>query len=151
MKETEFTKLIAAREDFPKCFGCGKENPIGLRLSFQWDGEKATTEFSPGEFHQGWPGFAHGGIIFSLLDEAMAHVTLFQGVGYCVTAKSEARFKHPIPLGEPLIVAATMTKRTGRLIEAKATITLRDGTLAAESVATIYVLNHGKAEKWKRP
>jgi acyl-coenzyme A thioesterase PaaI-like protein len=150
MKETEITELMATREDLPMCFGCGRENPIGLKLDFQWDGKTATAEFSPGEFHQGWPGLVHGGIIFSLLDEAMGYVTHFQGIT-CLTAKMWTKLKHPISLGEPVGIAATMTKKTRRLIEAKATITLRDGTLAAEGAATMYVLSRGKVEKWKRP
>jgi acyl-coenzyme A thioesterase PaaI-like protein len=150
MKETELTEFLATREDLPKCFGCGQENPIGLKLSFQWDGQTATAEFSPGELHQGWPGLVHGGIISCLLDEAMAYATVFQGLT-CLTAKMWAKLKHPVPLGEPLAIAATMTKKTRRLVETKATITLKDGTLAVEGAATMYILNHGKGGKWKRP
>ncbi|MFC1962064.1 PaaI family thioesterase, partial [Chloroflexota bacterium] len=54
------------------CFGCGQNNPIGLKLKFKKDGDGVRTEFTPGESYQGWPGMVHGGIIGCLLDEAMA-------------------------------------------------------------------------------
>ena len=36
------------------CFGCGQENPIGLKLDFRWDGATARTEFTPARNYQGW-------------------------------------------------------------------------------------------------
>ncbi len=69
---------IVSGKELPQCFGCGRKNPIGLKLKFQWDGKTATAEFAAGENHQGWPGIVHGGIIFSILDEAMAYVPYYQ-------------------------------------------------------------------------
>ena len=54
------------------CFGCGEKNPCGLKLKFDWDGRTASSHFTPTELHQGWQGIIHGGILTSLLDEAMA-------------------------------------------------------------------------------
>ena len=36
------------------CFACGKDNPIGLRIQFHFDGEDCTAEFTPDENHVGW-------------------------------------------------------------------------------------------------
>ena len=58
------------------CFGCGKKNPFGLRLKFKRDGKSVRTEYTPGEYYQSWPDIIHGGIIVTMLDEAMGHATL---------------------------------------------------------------------------
>ena len=61
----------ATVEAYPHCFGCGQENPIGLRLSPHVDGDAVVASFVPKDDHQGWPGIVHGGIIASLLYEVL--------------------------------------------------------------------------------
>ena len=122
-----------------KCFGCGKNNPIGLKLSFQWDGEVARAEFTPTELYQGWSGIVHGGIIICILDEAISYAAFFNGMT-CVTATVQARLKRPALIGEPLIITGSITRKTKRLAEAKAAICLKDGTLVAEGTATQIVI-----------
>src|SRR5260370_24080398 len=56
-----------------KCFGCGGDNAGGMKLTFEQDNvnRKIVGRFVLGERYQGGGGFAHGGIIAVLLDEAM--------------------------------------------------------------------------------
>ena len=42
-------------DNYTMCFACGRDNPIGLKLKLQRDGEAVRTEFTPEEQHQGWP------------------------------------------------------------------------------------------------
>jgi acyl-coenzyme A thioesterase PaaI-like protein len=57
------------------CFVCGIDNPIGLHLAFYTDDEgRCIAHFRPKPAHQGYPGQLHGGVISSLLDEAMGRV-----------------------------------------------------------------------------
>ena len=123
------------------CFGCGRNNPIGLKLDFQRDKETARAEFTPGEHYQGWPGIVHGGIIVSLLDEAMAYATYFEGVT-CLTARMEIKLKRLAMVGEPLIITSSIIKNSRKLIETKAQVCLRDGTPVAESRATQYIVDN---------
>ncbi len=120
------------------CFACGPNNPIGLKLKFTWDGTTATAEFIPTELHQGWTNIVHGGILFTLLDEAMSYVTYFQGLS-SVTAKTEVRFKQVAPIHQPLLISATTVKKTRKLLEAKSIITLKDGTEIAHGSALMYI------------
>ena len=120
------------------CFGCGKNNPCGLKLNFEWDGKQVRAKFIPTELHQGWEGIIHGGIINTILDEAMGYATFYEGIR-CVTGAMQTRFKHPASIGESLIVTASVTKNTRRFAEAMAKITLTDGTIIAESTTTQYV------------
>ncbi len=129
-------------KDYTMCFACGQENPIGLKLSFRQEGETVKTEFTPGESHQGWPGIVHGGIINTLLDEAMAYAALFQEL-YCVTAKTEVRIRNTALVGQQLYVSAWITNKRSKLVEAKAEIILEDGTPVAEGKATMYIVEEG--------
>jgi uncharacterized protein (TIGR00369 family) len=127
------------------CFACGEKNPIGLKLKFTWDGKTARAEFTPNKNHQGWSGIVHGGLLTTLLDEAMGYACIFQGI-FCVTAKMQARWRRPAVIGEPLIITASVTKNARKLLEAKAAISLKDGTAVAEATATLFVLNQEQNE-----
>jgi uncharacterized protein (TIGR00369 family) len=131
---------IDVEKEFDMCFACGQKNPVGLKLNFARDGKTARAEFTPGKFHQGWSGVVHGGIISCVLDEAMSYAALFEGVN-TITAKMQARFKRPIQIGEPLTITARVTKKTRKLVEAKAEILLKDGTPVADSTATMFILS----------
>jgi len=121
------------------CFACGEDNPIGLKLKPVYDGEKVRAEFTPGEYHQGWDNITHGGILYSLLDEVTAYVILCYGIDFGATAKSEVRFKHIAPTGEPIQISAWVTKLTKRLVETKGVLTLRDNTVIAEGISLFYI------------
>jgi len=131
---------IDTERGYSLCFGCGQKNPIGLKMSFQWDGKTARAEFTPTEFYQGWSGIVHGGIIICLLDEAMGYATLFEGMN-CVTAKMQVKLRHLAPIDEPLIITSSTIKKTRKLVETKAAISSKDGTLIAEGTATQFVIN----------
>jgi len=119
------------------CFVCGKNNPNGLRLSFEVNKEKQTlkTTFVASPTYQGWDGIVHGGILSTLLDEAMAN--LVYELGYqAVTASIEIRFKKPAPILEPLLVYGEVTEVSKRLIRAKAHIAQEDGAILATGTST---------------
>ncbi len=85
-------------EDNPHyCFGCSKRNPIGLHLSFQMEDGEVRAPFTPEAEHQGWPGFMHGGLVATMLDEAMGWVTMSHGI-WAVTGKINVRYREPIPV-----------------------------------------------------
>ena len=121
------------------CFGCGKNNPVGLKLDFKWDGKQARAEFTPTKFYQGWSGIVHGGIINSILDEAMAYAALFQGM-HCITARMQTRIKRPALIDEVLVITSFVTKKSRKVVETKATITLKDGTPVAEGTSSQLVV-----------
>ena len=119
------------------CFGCGKNNPIGLKLKFEWDGKAAKAEFTPTELHQGWKDIIHGGILTTVLDEAIGYATFFENIP-CVTATMQVRLRRPAVIGQPLIVTASVTKNARRFVETEAKLTLIDGTVVAEAKTTQY-------------
>ena len=73
-------------EDDGHCFACGKKNPGGLQLDFTSSNGKTAAEFLPKKEHQGFKDLVHGGIIATILDEAMVKAVLSTGV-QAVTAE----------------------------------------------------------------
>lgn len=123
---------------YTKCFACGKDNPIGLKLKFYQEGELAKAEFTPGELYQGWPGIVHGGILCTILDEAMGYAVIFNGIWSYVTARAETRFRNQARVGEPLIITGSVDRKAKRQIWTSATIVRQDGTSVAESTAVMF-------------
>ncbi len=123
-------------EDDNYCFVCGEKNPYGLHLKFSIYRGKAVVEFTPEKIHQGYKDIVHGGIISTLIDEAMVKVALMQGIP-AVTAEITVRFKNPLMVGEKAIIEAAITKMNKRVIETSARIEKTDGTLIAKGNAKL--------------
>ncbi|MEJ5367917.1 MAG: PaaI family thioesterase [Bryobacteraceae bacterium] len=106
-----------------RCFACGQENAIGLKLVFERHphGEAAAT-WIPAEAHEGWPGVVHGGLLSTALDEAMSHALIAAGLR-AMTAELRVRFREPAPSGRPLTLRGWIVRRVKRLVEAEASIT----------------------------
>ncbi|MBI2940758.1 MAG: PaaI family thioesterase [Chloroflexi bacterium] len=121
------------------CFGCGTENPIGLRLRFSETAEGATAEFVACPEHQGWDGIVHGGIILTLLDEALSWAVLYK-CGVAVTAEIQARLRRPAPIGIPLRLEATVRAQRRTIVDCQAAIRDPDGHLLADAHARFVVV-----------
>ena len=109
----ELTRLEPKPEN--PCFGCGGANPHGMKLVFERDDDRRRIvgRFRLGADYQGGPGFIHGGIIATLLDEAMGKLNRFSGVG-AVTAELTVEYLRPIRVEEEITVEASEVERNGR-------------------------------------
>jgi acyl-coenzyme A thioesterase PaaI-like protein len=128
------------------CFGCGANNPIGLKLKFTKAGEVLCTEFTPDKMHQGWPGLLHGGMVATLLDEVMSNVAYTTGLT-CLTAEMQLRQRKPIPVTETLVISAWITRRRSKIIETAGKICLKDGTVVAESTAKQFIAENAAGKE----
>jgi uncharacterized protein (TIGR00369 family) len=123
-------------EDDHFCFVCGEKNPSGLHIQFLLHDGKAQAEFIPQKIHQGYKDIVHGGIISTLLDEAMVKVALLQGFP-AVTAEITVRFKNPLMAGEKAVVEANILRMNKRIIETSAVMKKEDNTVIAQSSAKL--------------
>ena len=116
------------------CFVCGGANANGMRLSFERDdaARRIRASFRVGSQYQGATGFAHGGIIATLLDEVMAKVSLFHGV-QAVTAELAIEYLRPVPVDDDLIAEGYEVKREGRNLHYAGEIRNVSGTVLARS------------------
>lgn len=115
------------------CFACGKSNPIGLKLQFRFDGEDYVTEFEVKPEHQGWTGIAHGGLLATVLDEAMARLLWEKGLN-AITGRLSVRYHRSLRVGEVVQVRARIAKQRSLGIETSAEA-MRDGELVADATA----------------
>ncbi len=114
------------------CFVCGPKNPIGLKLKFHFNGKTIKTEFISKKEHQGYLNIVHGGIISTLLDEAMVKLALAMDIPV-VTAQMEIRLKKPLEVGEKIIVEAEILHNTKKLLEAYAKAVTMNNVLIADA------------------
>ena len=128
------------RPDADGCFVCGPANPIGLKITFRLDGDVCRAEFTPQSVHQGYDGVTHGGIVFSVLDDVMANWLFLKGIR-AYSARSEIRYRDPLPVGTPLLLEGRLKKKKGRFVvlEGKAT-RAEDGRAVAEAESTFHVV-----------
>ena len=113
------------------CFGCGARNPQGLHLHVTLDTADpehpvATAEVFLTELHQGPPGHIHGGILATLLDEAMSKLNRPLGV-LAMTRHMEVEYLRPAPLRTPLRLTAKHLRRDGRKLFHAAELAGPDG------------------------
>lgn len=115
------------------CFGCGKDNPMGLHLHFRTDENGCYTSFVPQPVHQSYDGRMHGGLISTLLDETMGNYPYMYEHKVAYTARLEVRFRQPVRIGERIDVITKVKRRKGMLLEMTGRVIREDGTVAAEA------------------
>jgi acyl-coenzyme A thioesterase PaaI-like protein len=140
--------FLVVRSDHA-CFGCGDDNPIGLRLRFAPSGEGVKASFIPGADHQGFHDVVHGGIISTVLDEAMAWATAYAGV-WAVTGEMRVRFRQPLRIGDPTIVTARVVATRGRLVTTAAElVSEHDRSPIATASATFLRVDADTEAAWR--
>jgi uncharacterized protein (TIGR00369 family) len=116
-----------------RCYGCGQDNPIGLKLKNKYIGEKSQIEFKVKHDYCGHPGLLHGGVVGILFDEVMFHAIARLGIEI-VTLSITIDYKNPALEGHQLICEAWIEKHDGRKIDVVAVIIDSEtGRVIAES------------------
>jgi uncharacterized protein (TIGR00369 family) len=115
-----------------RCFGCGPDNAGGLRLEFLLAEDKSVVSLAtiPDGF-AGHPGYLHGGIIATLLDESMSKSVRAQGLT-AMTRQLEVEYLRPVPAGEPIRLEGRLIRSEGRKHWAEGKILNARGITLAE-------------------
>jgi len=127
------------------CFACGHDNPQGMKLKFSLDEEtrQAICHFKLSRRYTGPPGHSHGGIIATILDEAMGKVNKFRNV-LALTGSMEIKYLRPVPLGQPLTVTGHEQSVDGRRHINAAEIKNEKGEVLASSTGTFIAIDPEK-------
>jgi len=118
--------------DDQRCFACGDKNSMGLRILWTTSGKTTRATFTPQKHHQGWKGIVHGGILATLLDEAMTRLA-WKVCGGAVTAEMTVRYLKAAPIGKPLHIFGEIVQKKGRLVKAQAHIKNDEGKVLAKA------------------
>lgn len=97
------------------CFVCGELNPVGLNLRFEHRLDatgtpvvEAVFAFTP--LHVGFVNVVHGGLITTVLDEAMFWAAAVTARRLVVCAELQVRFLEPVRPGTTLRIRARNVK-----------------------------------------
>ncbi len=124
----------------PACIVCGPENPRGLKLRFHSlsDGVVAA-EWTPTRDWEGFKGIIHGGIISTVLDEAMSQAVSARGWP-ALTCELRVRLRRHVAPGETLQVRAWVADRQRRKILTEAALVNSRGEEHAHAWAVFLAL-----------
>lgn len=104
------------------CFCCGRKNIKGLSVLVENYDEYSLIKCIIPKEYESYPGIVHGGIISTLLDEALWYAFYFRNI-FTFTRKLSVTFKKSVPINFPILVKGEVIKRLrGDLWSAKATV-----------------------------
>lgn len=83
---------------------------------------------------EGFRGIVHGGVIATVLDEAMSKAVLFSGRS-ALTAELRIRYRRPVRPGMVVHVRGWIASRSGRLSGTESSMTDVDGSECAHAWA----------------
>lgn len=126
------TRYVRLQKNY--CFACGKNNAEGMRLKFVYDEERDcfVCRFRLGKRYTGPPGHCHGGIIATILDEAMGKVNKLRHV-VALTSQITVDYVRPVPLNRALRVESRELRVKGRKHVNVAEILNQNGDTLARS------------------
>ena len=127
------------------CFACGPDNPEGMHLKFTLDEVRQTfvCRFRLGKRYTGPPGHCHGGIIATILDDAMGKVNKLHHV-IALTKEMTIEYFKPVPLHKPLRVEGREVSVHGRQHINMAEIFNEKGEVLARSKGTFIAIDPEK-------
>jgi uncharacterized protein (TIGR00369 family) len=144
-KKSEPATITLEPNPANQCFGCGGANDDGMKLTFVQDNEKRRIigRFVLGGRYQGGGGMGHGGIIATLLDEAMGKVCRFREVR-AVTAELTVKYLKPVSVQDEIIVEGWEAEQKGRNLFHAGEIRNLAGDVLARSKARFVVVGDAK-------
>ncbi|HUL33601.1 MAG TPA: PaaI family thioesterase [Candidatus Eisenbacteria bacterium] len=125
-----------------RCFGCGGNNAAGMKLVFDldFDAQRTRGRFVLGTNYAGGAGFAHGGIIAVVLDEAMGKLSKLADEK-AVTAELKVEYRNPVPVDKEIVVEGWQVEEKGRNRFRVGEIRDAEGNLLARGTARFVVID----------
>ena len=122
------------------CIVCGPDHPHGLRIRYETGaGGTVAATWVPTSAWEGFRGIVHGGIVTTVLDEAMSKAVAAAG-HRALTGELRVRFRRPVEPGKELRIHAWVAGRRRTLIDTEATLTAPDGSEQAHAWAAFMAL-----------
>lgn len=122
VSDTDRREIVFQSDNPRTCFGCGPDNPDGLRLRFFEVPEGVEVEYAVAERHGGAPGVVHGGIQATLIDEALCMTAYAKEGTAVVTGELTVRYMAPLPTETPILIRSKITGSKGNSFFAEAEI-----------------------------
>ena len=115
-----------------RCFGCGEANPVGLHLEFFLADDHSVVSLpTVADTYEGPHGYLHGGIIATLLDEAMSKAVRARGF-IAMTRHMEVDYLRPVPSASSFRLEGRVVRNEGRKHWVEARVINPQGTTLAQ-------------------
>jgi len=138
--------IWAERDDLsPHCFGCGRDNSLGLNLRPRAQGERVAADWTPAPHFSGYQNLCHGGIVAAVLDEMMGWTIIHAGEPPHATIKLDVEYRAPVWLGRSYTARAWIDERRARVLKLAAEIVDAEGAAVARGTAMFARLDAEKA------
>jgi uncharacterized protein (TIGR00369 family) len=132
---------IARRYGFSACWACGPDNPHGLHLDFQREGNKVVCIHTPPRELAGYGTILHGGVTSTLLDEAMVWAIYGAVERLSMTTELNVRFHAPVRCSVPLTLTGWVIATDRRHATARAEISDASGSVRASGEGRLRFLS----------
>lgn len=121
-------------DEYAHCFGCGRLNREGLHIKSYWQGDESVCRFTAGpQYSGGFPGYAYGGLIASLIDcHSAATASAARRIAEemtgekpsvrFVSASLKVDFLKPTPIGKVLELRGKIKEMKGRKVVVSVTL-----------------------------
>jgi uncharacterized protein (TIGR00369 family) len=121
------------------CFVCGEKNAAGLKLRIRTDTERgeSSVDVTFPEHLQGWAKVVHGGLLATVLDEAMIYAAKAKGLK-CVTGEMTVRFVKPAATGVAYALRGRFVEDKGRIVLAESELRDSDGLEVARATGKLF-------------
>lgn len=139
MSQEQESKFLL--EDDRYCFGCGKENPQGLKLEFRLTDEGMESEFIPTKEHQGFRNVVHGGIMGLVLDEIMVNLAWVKKL-HAVSVEFRVRLIEKAQIGERIKLKARIVDIRKKIVLTEAEAYNEAGDVIAQADAKCFRIKH---------
>ena len=127
------------------CFVCGLNNPSGLKLDFETNGNIVQTRFAFRPEHAGFKQTIHGGLISTVLDEVMVWACGVQTKRFAYCAELTVRFLQSVRPGQELTAIGELAvNRRNKLFEARAELRDRQGADLATATGKYLPVKEGE-------
>jgi len=115
-----------------RCFGCGPANAVGMHLEFFRAEDGSVVCFATvADTYEGPPGYLHGGVIATLLDEAMSKAVRASGL-VAMTRRLDVDYLRPVPSGTPIRIEGRRLRGEGRKHWTEARVLNENGLVLAQ-------------------
>jgi len=99
------------------CLVCGRANRIGMHLDLHVDDQTGIVQakFAPAHDHIGFQGVIHGGVLATVVDEAMVWAATWNGRRFCLCAELTMRYLQIVRVDQKVTVVAKVETSRSRL------------------------------------
>lgn len=144
-------KMLRRLENFDpdrNCFACGRDNPNGLHMTFDTDGQRLYSRLTVSRELCGWENVVHGGIVTAVLDEIMSWSAIHLIRRLILTKSIRVDFLKPVPVGSEICLEGWIErKNTDREAVMASVLYNAGGNICARGKGTFALLTPGAARK----